>query len=90
MFQLAVVISGKAGILQTRLIFFLKGGSLMKGENLQHSNSQEGVYTEDTDEGISRMEDEGGGVVDQVNPAADPVLRNLLVDVGEPSDEQAK
>ncbi|WCK54005.1 hypothetical protein PP175_22225 [Aneurinibacillus sp. Ricciae_BoGa-3] len=62
----------------------------MKAENSQGPDSQHGVYTEDTDEGISRMEDEGGGVVDQVNPAADPVLRTFLVDVGEPSDEQAK
>jgi hypothetical protein len=43
----------------------------------------ETMAQEDIDEGVNRMVDEGGGVVDQDEPNT-PVLRNSLVDVGEP------
>ncbi|UOF90650.1 hypothetical protein LSG31_22815 [Fodinisporobacter ferrooxydans] len=36
---------------------------------------------EDIEEGMSRMEDEGGGVVEQIEPLGAPIHRNALVDV---------
>lgn len=38
---------------------------------------------EDIEEGMSRMEDEGGGVVEQIDPAGAPILRNELVDAND-------
>jgi hypothetical protein len=38
---------------------------------------------EDIQEGMSRMIDEGGGVVEQTDPQGAPILRNSLVDVEE-------
>jgi hypothetical protein len=36
---------------------------------------------EDKEEGMDRMMDEGGGVVEQNDPAGAPILRNDLIDV---------
>ncbi len=41
--------------------------------------------TEDTTEGVDRMTDEGGGVVDQNFPIGAPILRNDLVRKNSPS-----
>ncbi|GEN32846.1 MULTISPECIES: hypothetical protein [Aneurinibacillus] len=44
-------------------------------------NRQEMSFLEDVAEGMDRMMDEGGGVVDEVWAYHDPVQRNELVDV---------
>ncbi len=46
------------------------------------SDYQQPVH-EDIDEGIYRMMDEGGGVVNQNYPEGEPILRNDLVIVDE-------
>lgn len=44
-------------------------------------NRQEMTFMEDVAEGMDRMMDEGGGVVDEVLAYETPVQRNELVDV---------
>jgi hypothetical protein len=46
-----------------------------------HGSGQAASCHEDVEEHIHRMADEGGGVVDQNDPAGAPILRNDLVDV---------
>ncbi|KUO96292.1 hypothetical protein [Ferroacidibacillus organovorans] len=55
----------------------------MQNEQATPKTTFHDVYTqdvhEDIEEGIHRMMDEGGGVVDQNFPAGAPILRNDLV-----------
>ncbi|KYP80092.1 hypothetical protein [Ferroacidibacillus organovorans] len=55
----------------------------MLSEHATSKTTLHDVYTqdvhEDIEEGIHRMMDEGGGVVDQNFPAGAPILRNDLV-----------
>ncbi|WP_027416972.1 hypothetical protein [Aneurinibacillus terranovensis] len=46
-----------------------------------NTRPENAVSAEDQDEGISRMVNDGGGVVNQVKPVGAPVFRNSLVDV---------
>lgn len=42
--------------------------------------------TQDVEEHINRMADEGGGVVDQNYPAGIPIARNSLLGMDDPTD----
>ncbi|GIM44677.1 hypothetical protein DNHGIG_02260 [Collibacillus ludicampi] len=47
----------------------------------ESSNVLNDLAEEDKEEGMDRMVDEGGGVVEQNVPAGAPILRNDLTDV---------
>ncbi|ERI10606.1 hypothetical protein [Aneurinibacillus aneurinilyticus] len=55
----------------------------MNYEYTDPRNRQEMSFVEDVAEGMDRMMDEGGGVVDEVLAYRTPVQRNELVDVGQ-------
>jgi hypothetical protein len=55
----------------------------MSQEYADPRDKQEMSFLEDVAEGMDRMMDEGGGVVDEVWAYHTPIQRNELVDVGQ-------
>jgi hypothetical protein len=55
-------------------------------EGYDHMLHDASLAEEDIQEGMSRMIDEGGGVVEQTDPQGAPILRNSLIDVDGDSD----
>lgn len=57
----------------------VRGMGLITMEHPENEDRLLDMAEEDMEEGMDRMQDEGGGVVEQHLPAGAPVLRNDLV-----------